>query len=375
MFNNIKMLLDKAAELGIPARHVTVNVNGKEVCNFYQGVRDENGEAMRGDELYNIYSCSKFITCVAAMMLHEKGMFSLDDDVAEYIPAFGDMKVRKESGIFKAENRIKVKQLFNMTSGLSYNAESEEIARGRLETEGRCPTVEMMKYIAMMPLESEPGEVWRYSFSHDVIAALVEVISGVRFGEFVKKNIFDPCGMQSSTFMLPDSMVETLCAQYKFNTETEQYMNVGKHIKRYKLGSEYESGGAGAISTVADYMRFLEAVRTRKLLSDESIKLMTSDHLTESQRQTFWGAADYSYGLGVRVPLAGGKRTDYGWGGAAGAFAAIDEKNGITLYYSQHVLTSPFAKIRKDYIEAAKRDLGFEAFVSDMWNSAGATLA
>ena len=201
MFEYTNRLLDYGVKLGIPASNVIINHKGKEVYNAYRGAFDENGSPLTENTLFNIYSCSKFITCFSAMKLFEEGKFSLEDDVAEYIGAFGDMKVIKNGNIVSAEKRIKIKHLFTMTSGLGYDTKSEYIKEGVKETDGECPTVEMMKYIAKAPLSFEPGERWQYSFSHDVIAALVEVISGKRFGEYVDELIFKPLCMNNSNYL------------------------------------------------------------------------------------------------------------------------------------------------------------------------------
>lgn len=375
MFENVKKLLDAGINMGIPAVQVSVFHKGKEVFSEHRGVFNEEGVPLSGNELYNIYSCSKFITCASALLLFEEGKFSLDDEIAEYIPAFGDMKVKKESGIYKAEKRITIRQLFTMTSGMNYDCGSEHIKEGFAVTEGKCPTVEMMKYLAKIPLEFEPGTTWRYGLSHDVIAALVEVISGERFGDFVKRRIFNPLGMSDATYCLPDERLCELPAQYIYNSKEQKYNNIGPNIYLYKFGSEYESGGAGIVSTVSDYMKFLEGMRTGKVLKEETIALMKQNHLTEEQKKTCWASNGYGYGLGVRAPMGDGRRTDYGWGGAAGAFGAVDPEHDITLYYSQHVISSKFASLRKDFIEAAKLDLGFDAFVEDMWNGQGKALA
>ena len=375
MFENVKKILDISEEVGTPAMEVSVFHNGKQVFYEKRGVRDEVGTPLSDSELYNIYSCSKFITCSAALKLLERGKFRLEDDLADYIPAFANIKVKKNGGTFKADNRIKVSQLFDMTAGLNYYCESPEIKRGILETEGKCPTVKMMDYIAEMPLEFEPGEKWCYSLCHDVVAALVEVVSGVRFGEFVKSEIFDKLGMTDCTYGFPKDKIERICAQYQYDAEKKKYINIGKETVRYRLGSEYESGGAGCVCSVSDYMKFLEGMRCGKVLKPETIELMKTNRLNEEQQKCFWGASEYGYGLGVRAPLPSKKRTDYGWGGAAGAFAAVDDINGITIYYSQHVLSSPLGPVRKDFIEAAKLDLGYEAFVEDMYNGEGKSLA
>lgn len=367
MFENIKKLLDKSEALGIPAMDVVVYHEGKEVFRELRGVCDDSGSLLTKNTLFNIYSCSKFITCAAALMLLEDGKISLNDDVADYIPAFGDMTVKKNGGIFKCDKRIKLFHLFTMTGGLSYDVTSLHIARAKAETDGLCPTVKTMDYIAKMPLEFEPGENWRYSFSHDVIAAIVEIVSDRRFGEYVKDRIFAPLGMKDTTYNLEKERLPEVCTQYLFDKEKREYQNIGKEIRNYKLGSQYESGGAGCVSTVSDYIKFLEGVRLGKLISHDTVEKMTRDYLIDAQRHACWVEKGYGYGLGIRTPDASGKRTDFGWNGAAGAFGAVDIKNDITLYYSQAVLTSPARPLQGSYIEAAKLDLGVPAYEEEMW--------
>ena len=374
MFDNIRSILDKGAALGIPCSEIIVYKDGTKVFHDVRGVRDSEGTPLKAGERFNIYSCSKPITCAAALTLLEEGRIALDDDLADYIPAFGDVQVSKNGVLFKAEKRIKLHHLFTMTAGLSYNMESAKLAEGKKATDGRCPTVEMMNYVAKMPLAFEPGDSWNYSLCHDVIAALVEIVSGKRFGMYVADKIFTPLGMNDSTFLLPEDEVDTLPAQYRLDADGK-FVDVGKHIFRYKPGSEYESGGAGCITTAADYIKFLEAMRTEKILSRETLDMMYTDYLTDAQREACWAPLGYGYGLGVRVPDSTAKRTDIGWGGAAGSYLALDVQNGISLYYMQHVLNSPNKNLRKDIIEAAKLDLGLEAFVEDMSHGEASHLA
>ena len=374
MFEKTREYLDEFVRRGIPGMDICVMQNGKEIFREWRGVSDEAGTPMNGRERYNIYSCSKVFTCTAAMMLVEEGRLSLDDELATYLPEFAHMQVKTENGLRDAKTPITVRHLFTMTAGLSYNMESDEISRGIQETEGKGSTREMMKYIAKMPLEFEPGEKWNYSLCHDVLAAVVEVVAGKRFGLFVKERIFDVCGMTDSTFLLPREELPTLSAQYLY--EHGEFKNVGREIQRYKIGESYESGGAGAISTVGDYIRFLEGLRTYRLLKPETVALMARDQLTKEQDASYWNTGDYSYGLGVRAPLAeNSSRTDFGWGGAAGAYLSIDPVNNLSVYYAQHVLASPNGALRKDIIEAVKLDLGLDAATEGMWNGRGNSLA
>lgn len=373
MFYNLKKILDYSEKIGIPTMDVVVYKDGKQVFREARGFSDEKGSPVKEDLLFNIYSCSKFVTVVAALRLLEQKKFSLNDEVAEYIPAFGDVKVLKNGGLYKAENKIRVENLFTMTSGLTYGWGRAEIKQGVIETEGKTPTVKMMEYIAKMPLEYEPGETWNYGLSHDVLAALVEIISGKSFGEYVREQIVTPLGMNDFTFNLPDEELCRVCKQFSY--ENGKYVDVGRKIVCYKFGTEYESGGAGGVCTVNDYIKFLEGIRTGKILSEATRAIMIKDWLKDSQRKTYWAAKGYGYGLGIRVPDVTNRRTDIGWGGAAGAFLAIDLKNNISVYYAQHVLNSINKDVRKDIIEAVKLDLGLPAFEEDMWKGEGSYLA
>lgn len=133
----------------------------------------------------------------------------------------------------------------------------------------------------------------------------------------------------------------------------------GNDIKWYKFGSEYESGGAGAVSTVEDYIAFLEGLRTGRIINPDTLALMSTDMLDDCMRQTYWPNNDgYGYGLGVRVPFVGSSRTDIGWGGAAGSFLALDEKNGVSVFCSLNTLCSPISSRRYEIIDCVKKDLG-----------------
>ena len=345
MFEKIKSFLDSFLDLGLPGFDFSVYKDGKPALRYMNGYSDlENKIPVNGKERYNIYSCSKVITCVSLMQLWEKGLFSLEDRLADYMPEFAEMNIKTEDGVRKAEKPILIKHLFEMTAGFSYNGLSENMMNARAKTGGRCPTRETMKYLAKDPLLFEPGDRWEYSLAHDVLAALSEVLSGEKFEDYVKKNIFNPLGMNNSSFMIPDEEMSTVSEQYRFEDGIAK--NIGKKIS-YKYGTEYASGGAGGISTVDDYMKFLEALRVGDvILSKETVDLMATDRLTESQKRTYWTRETHGYGLGIRCKKKDGFFPDFGWGGAASALLAVDRENGISLYFGTHMLSSPVAGLR-----------------------------
>ncbi len=347
MFDKLNKLLDLFIDMGIPGYDCRILKDGECIYHRMDGYADlEQKLPMTGKERYNIYSFSKAITTVAAMQLWEKGLFDLEDPLSKYLPEFEEMTVRNEDGTLrKAENPILIRHLFSMTAGLHYNTSAPFIEKARQDTDGRCPTRETVKYLATEPLLFEPGTRWNYSFCHDVLAAVIEVIAGMRFSEYLKESIFDPLGMTQTTFLLPESELDTIAPQYRFNKELKIVENCGKAIRSYKLGSEYESGGAGGVSTMEDYLKFLEALRLGKLLKKETLEMMLEDRLDEQTRLTYYHE-HHSYGLGTRVPLVG-KSFDFGWGSAAGMFHLVDLEHGITAVYMQHLLNSPNASLRK----------------------------
>ena len=345
MFEKLKRFCDSFLEMGVPGFDLVIYKDGECILRHMNGYSDlENKIKIDGKEKYNIYSCSKVITCTAALQLFEKGMFSLEDKLSDYMPEFKNMTVKTDDGVKKAENSILIKHLFEMTAGFSYDVFSTELKKAISETKGKCPTREVMKYLAKEPLLFEPGDRWEYSLCHDVLAAFVEVVSGEKFETYVKKNIFDVIGMNNSTFMMMDEEIESVSPQYRF--EDGKAVNIGKPIYNYKLGSEYASGGAGGISTVDDYIMFLEGLRTYKLLKPETVSMMIRDRLTDEQKKTFWPKDTHGYGLGVRCPKGDKRYIDFGWGGAAGAYLANDIENAISIYFATHLLSSPVQGIR-----------------------------
>lgn len=359
MFEKLTKFTDSFLDMGIPGYDCIVMHNGRCVYRHSNGYSDIDSKTpINGKERINIYSCSKPITCVAAMQLWEKGKFSLDDKLSDYMPEFYEMNVKTDNGIRKAEKPILIKHLFEMTAGFSYDTNSESIRKLKADTNGTCPIREAMKYIAKEPLLFEPGERWEYSLCHDVLAAFVEVVSGVKFSRYVKENIFDRVGMKNSTFSLPDDELDTISSQYIFDYKENKPKKIGHEIQFFKFGSMYESGGAGCISSLEDYILFLENLRDGEvLLKRDTIELMIKNRLTEKQGKSYSLWQTHGYGLGLRCPKDNGEFDDFGWGGAAGSYLAVDTKNNITVFYAQHMHSSPNQTIRGDVYKIAKEEL------------------
>ncbi len=359
MFDQTIAICDGIIEMGTPCLDLAVYKDGECVLRHMDGYSDpQNKVPMTGKEKFHIYSCSKMFTCVAAMQLWEQGKFSLEDKLADYLPAFKEMYVKTEDGgVRKAEKPIYIHQLFSMTAGFSYALWTPELRAYCKADNFRCPTREFVNQLAKAPLEYEPGDKWLYSVAHDILAALVEVWSGESFEDYVQKNIFKPLGMHDTTFLHPMEDWEGFARQFKYFEDPPRYEPTWRNI--YRVGSEYASGGAGAVSTVDDYMKFLEALRIGNvILKKETIALMSTDRLTPDQRKTYtYGTSDIGYGLGMRAFREGSKRTEFGWGGAAGAFASVNIQEGMSMFYVQHVLNSPVRELRNRIYDAVIADL------------------
>ena len=356
---NFKMLdefLDSLIPFGIPGVDMIVMQDHKPIYRHSAGWRDrEAGLPVRGDELYFMYSCSKVITVTAGMQLFEKGRFLLDTPVSEFIPEFGNMMVETADGsLKKAEKPILMRHLFSMTGGLNYDRNTDAIKAVAERTQGHCPTVDVAKAIAQTPLSFEPGEHWQYSLCHDVLAAVVEVISGMRFRDYVKKNIFDPLGMTRSRYHMIPGTESEYAAQYRYDDARHTADPIGLNAD-YVLGDEYDSGGAGVISCVDDYAKFVDAMACggigatgAQILGRPAIDLMRMNQLGEVQMRDFnWSQmTGYGYGLGVRTVVdkaKGGVLSpigEFGWGGAAGAYVMIDPENRLSAFYAQHMLNN-----------------------------------
>ena len=359
MFEKISALLDSFIGNGTPGYDIAIYRDGKCLLRKMAGYSDqENQIPVNGKELYYAYSCSKMITATAALQLWEKGLFDLDDKVEKYVPEFKTMYVKTEDGGKRpAETPITVRHLFTMTAGFSYAfLRNPGIQKLREETDGRCPTRDFAKYVASeTTLEFEPGTKWLYSLCHDILASLIEIWSGEKFGDYVRKNIFDVAGMTDSSFYIAPEDYDKLAAQYKYDFGTKTISRV-EPTNCYDLGPEFESGGAGCVTTVDDMIKFGEALRTGKLLREETLDMMSTNQIAHCQ-ETFW-VERYTYGLGVRCGKGNDGITDIGWGGAAGAGLWVDRTLGLTVYYAQHVLNSPIVKRRNELIFLIKEDLG-----------------
>lgn len=368
-FTNLKNFLDYMAAEHTPGNAVEVYIDGRQVFRYASGYSDLESETlMTGNEMFQIFSCSKIATVTAGLQLLEQGKFLLNDPLYEYIPEFKEMYIKTSEGTLKkAANSITIGDLFTMTAGFSYNFATEGFKKARELTKGRMDTVETIKCIASDPILFEPGTRWQYSICHDVLAALISVISGKKFRHYVKEYIFDPLNMTESVYHHTEETLARTASQYTFVPITGEVMDMveaqknGKEMRgtfqkmgkvnHYTLGEEYDSGGAGIISTMSDYEKLLVALANygigltgEQILSRNSVELLKTNRLTPELRKDFnWKQlVGCGYGLGVRTHISPAESGllcnvgEFGWGGAAGASAIVDTQANLAVFYVQH---------------------------------------
>ena len=295
---------------------------------------------------------TKLVTAVAAMRLNEQKKLSLDDNIEKYLPEYADMKVKTADGVKKAHNKIKVRHLLSMQGGFNYDIETEEFSEA-IRKNPDASTREMMSALAKRPLEFEAGEEFSYSLCYDVLGAVIEAAAGMKFGEYLKKEIFEPLGMNDTTFDLKSVPEGRMLPLYRFNNEKGEAEDISKDGNVYFFTPEYESGGAGIISTLDDYAEFIRTLANGgtsengyKLLERESIEEIRKNPMTESMLRSYhrykqWGC---TYGFSVRTLVNHSVSPEYvqlgsfELTGAAGSYAVVDIENNISIVYFQHIL-------------------------------------
>ena len=347
-----KEIADKA----LPGVTIMVARKGKVVYANAFGVRDaDKGDAMSMDTLFRIYSMTKPMASVAAMILMEDGKLQLSDPVSKYLPAFKSMTVQTASGTEPARP-MTVQDLLRHTSGLGYGEISSSAAfkdalagvglfkPGNIDFDVRDMTPdEQVSRLSKIPLLRQPGTAWEYSLSTDVLGRVIEAASGKRLGDFMAERIFVPLGMVDTAFYVPTPKTPRLAESFQKDPATGTPF---KLIDVSKLPGN-DSGGAGAVSTSPDYMRFAQMMLNggvldgQRILSRTTVRWMTSDHLgprigiAPSPGGNVLTPSLYTFGLGLAVrpsdglAFAPGSDGDYYWGGYAGTIFWVDPKEQI----------------------------------------------
>jgi CubicO group peptidase (beta-lactamase class C family) len=350
-------LRDQVANGKIPGAILLIEQHGKPVYHQFFGVRDvATGSPMTDDTIFRLFSMTKPITSVAAMMLIDEGKLKLDDLVAKYIPSFANARVGVEKKADNGEkvldlvplNRpITVQDLMTQTSGIVYGFYGDSMVRKAYASariyDGDFDNAEFAERIARLPLEVQPGTLWDYGHSTDILGRIIEIVSGKSLFGFEKEKLLDPLGMGGTSFYVTDPAKAKLIAM---PMPDDPDFHVG-FIGRADVPMKWQSGGGGMVSTMADYARFSQMLLNggsldgRQYLSPGAFELMASDHIgpgTGIARDKFYYPGDgfgYGLGFGVRTdpgnakPPPPGSLGELKWDGASGCYFVIDRKQDM----------------------------------------------
>jgi CubicO group peptidase (beta-lactamase class C family) len=341
----------------------------------------ERGKPMREDALFRIYSMSKPITAVALMMLVEEGLIGLDDTVHTHIPAWRDLAVYA-SGVpsllaeaptsfmtTPVQRPMKVIDLATHTSGLTYGfmmrtAVDAAYRNAKVADRQTAAGLQgMIDQLAAIPLEFSPGTAWNYSVSIDVLGYLVEKLSGVRFGEFLRTRLFEPLGMNDTAFHVPPDKIERFTSCYQPETgDRALKLQDDARASTYAKPPLLESGGGGLVSTVHDYLRFCRMMLNggtldgAQILSPKTVALFSLNYLPGNREiadmtlpglfsESGYSGVGFSLGCGVNVDVAKtrlpGTLGEFFWGGAAATAFWIDPEEQLAVVFMTQVMGSP----------------------------------
>jgi len=368
------------AKQRLPCCAVLVARGGQVAHLSFQGATEMGGKRPIDEQtIYRIYSMTKPITSVAAMMLFEEGLLRLDHEVSRYIPEFGDVQVfaggtAAAPKLEKPRRPIMVRDLFLHTSGITYaflqqhpvddiyRARSIDYARHKGDLKSFC------ELVASAPLVFSPGDKWNYSNSTDVLGRVVEVASGMSLDEFFRKRIFAPLGMDDTFFHVPEDKIDRLMACYARNATNGQITqsDPGGAASVYARKPNVFSGGGGLASTIGDYLKFClmlgngGELNGARILSPKTLEFMTLNHLPGGKTIRDMGDNTFSesrmdgsgFGLGwavttdVVATTQPGSVGTFSWGGMASTFFWIDPVEDLIAIQMTQLMPSGAYPIR-----------------------------
>ena len=362
--NELRKYIDGLVESGIPYIDVICHKDGLPV------VREVAGKGVRGDEKLFIFSCTKPVTAALMMHLIEEGKLSLDDLVEKYIPEFRDVHLVVDGVEKSPKMKPTIYNLVTMTAGITYNLAGYPFKEAVANRGERSVTVAAMSAIPSVPLAREVGEQFEYSLCHDVLGAVIEVASGERLSSLMRRVIFEPLGMKKTYFGA--SREEGIFDSYRASDDGK--ISPCDSFNNYVLADGFESGGAGLVSTVEDYIKFADMLALGgvsregvRVLSEESVRLMripAIKSVSVGGNYTSIQGKEYGYGLGVRTRMIasdwGLPVGEFGWDGAAGSYLMVDPERRVSVFVGMNVRNWPTV-MRGKHLEIVKRiyeDLG-----------------
>jgi CubicO group peptidase (beta-lactamase class C family) len=335
----------------------------------------ERAKPMADDAIFRIYSMTKPITSVALITLYEKGYFQLNDPVSRYVPSWKNHRVwvsgEGESMVTEAPKRpVSFRDVLSHTAGFTYGGglpgvglqhPIDQIYRDlKIRSAGSHDTmVEFLDKLSQVPLRYQPGEQWMYSLATDICGALVEVISGKPFDQYLQEEIFGPLGMVDTAFSVAPDKLDRFCANYQRGPDKKLKLIDDPATSTFAKPASFKSGGGGLTGTTADYMRFCEMLRRggeldgHRVLGPRTLEMMHMNHLkggqdlTQMALGTFSETANEGVGFGLGFASTQGVVEtgalgvgDYYWGGAASTIFFVDPKEDLTMVFMTQLMPS-----------------------------------
>ena len=388
-FGEVNSAMQKYVDRQIIAGVSTAVLHGQELVHLHcNGWADrEHQIALRDDHLFRIYSNTKLITSMAVMQLIEQGKLALDDPADYWLPQLRNRRVLRPGATSlddtePAQSAITVRQLLNHTSGLSYGLLDHGSLLYKAYNEVRIlnafTTLEdMMNLLQPLPLSFHPGQSWQYSIATDVLARLVEVVSGKRFDQYLQLNIFNPLGMDDTGFFVPEAKHDRLAAYYG-GSDPQNILQRGlRRLDKSPYPGAFLqpvarlSGGGGLVSSMHDMLALMRSFLSggETVLKPESITLMMQNHLPAGQGISFPGVGDVpnkGFGLGGAVTLypaesdPPGSQDEFEWGGIAGTHWWISPRHNLAGVLMTQRLMSFWHPFSFDFKRLAYRGAGIQ---------------
>ncbi|MGN0648850.1 MAG: serine hydrolase domain-containing protein [Oscillospiraceae bacterium] len=334
--------------------------NGEPIFRANAGMADSaRGIRWENDTIVRLYSMSKPITSAAVMLLLDRGKLDIHDKAEWFLEGFRNQQVVTQNGLEPVKRAVEIKDLLDMTSGLCYPDRGFPAGDRMSDLFDKfyenhfagkpTSTIELANEIGRQPLAFHPGESWLYGTSADVLGAIIEVVSGRKYSDFLREELFEPLGMTDTGFYVPEEKLCRFAEIYEPKDEGLvpcEWQHLGL-TDFHRKPPAFESGGAGLVSTPDDYARFAAMLLNygtfggRRIISENAVRWMTAKSLTPQQKQAFnWDAlVGYSYGNLLRIVddigLAGpcAHTGAYGWDGWLGCQFENDPQCGYTFLY------------------------------------------
>ncbi len=358
--NKIDAILKEVTDSGFAAgTSCLIMENGEEAYYGESGYIDiEKGIKVKRDSIFRLYSMSKPVTGAAVMCLVEDGLLDLNLPVGDFIPTFKNQVVADKYDRYQVKRAMKVKDLLNMTGGLTYGGDlnSPEAYTAMIADDGisrigsdhEMTTLEFATRLGELPLIFDPGESFQYSYSADVLGAIIEVITGKRFGEYLRERLLEPLGMNDTGFYVPAEKQSRLTKVYEKTAEGLKEFKYNHLCINLPMDHEpgFQSGGAGLCSTLDDYAKFATMLLNKgvyngkRIMQEGTVKYFTEANMQAGPRKELmrWDGMDgYDYANLLRIMKRPGDALtltsmgEYGWDGWLGPYFINDPVHKVTI--------------------------------------------